>query len=40
MMLWGKLHYAQHFDNEFAALKPAIALAARTSSMPSDEYSN
>jgi hypothetical protein len=39
-MLRANLHYGQHFGNKFAALKLAIPLAAQTSSMPSDEYSN
>jgi hypothetical protein len=39
-MMRAKLHQVQQIDNKCAALKLAIKLAARTSLMPSDEYSN
>jgi len=37
-MMRAKLHHAQQIGNKCVALKPAIALAALTSLMPSDEY--
>jgi hypothetical protein len=39
-MMGAKLQPEQQIGNKCGALKPAIRLAARTSVMPSDEYSN